>query len=250
MTQQSQTPPLQSTARDPQLAVSSQRAKPALWLRVIATASVSSAVITAGVLLAEVAAPQDYHPSSIGALAASNFEKIMIRETVIPKAEAELMIEEARAEGQRNAEILFQTDLKDVELRYQKGLKDIEFEFQRNIAIVQANLQDSLKAYDMLYQRTNMIQQVAYQMEASLMNVKQEAMTKTHGGWNLMTMLGDVGCALSSPEACRLAQEGRQKIANDLVDISRYRSGEVSRDYLQGIQDPAQLRSRLMPNGN
>ena len=112
----SQTPPLQSTTRDPQLAASSQKAKPALWLRVIATASVSSAVITAGVLLAEVTAPQDYRPSSIGALAASNFEKIMIRETVIPKAEAELMIEEARAEGQRNAEILFQADLKEVEL--------------------------------------------------------------------------------------------------------------------------------------
>lgn len=243
-----QTPPLQSTARDPQLAVTSQRAKPALWLRMIAAASVSSVAITAGVLLAEVTAPQDYRPSSVGAHAASNFEKIMIRETVIPKAEAELMIEESRAEGQRNAEITFQDELKQVELRYQAGLKEIEFDFQKKVSMVQANLQDSLKAYDSLYQRANMIQQVAYQMEATLMNVKQDAIKQTQGGRTFVTNLADIGCYFS-PEACEISRQTRQQIANDLVDVSRYRSGEVSRDYLQGVQDPAQLRSRLMPNG-
>lgn len=210
----------------------------------------SGLALTAVLVGVEMYAPHEYKVSTIWATADANFEALKIKGTVIAQADAERMIAEARIEGERVSELKFQDSLKDVELRYQTGLKDIEFKFQRNIAIVQANLQDSLKAYDMLYQRTNMIQQVAYQMEASLMNVKQQSMTKTHGGWNIMTMLGDVGCALSSPEACRLAQEGRQKIANDLVDVSRYRSGEVSRDYLQGIQDPAQLRSRLMPNGN
>lgn len=248
MTQQTQSSPLQGMARDPQLAVSSRKARPAAWLRMIATASASGIAIAAAVMIAEVAAPQEYRPSTIGASAASNFEIIMINETVIPKAEAELMIEESRAEGQRNAEIIFQEELKGVELDFQEGLKEVEFQYQKRVALVQANLQDSLKAYDSLYNRANMIQQVAYQMEASLMSVKQQAIKETQGGRQFVANLADLGCYFS-PEACEVSRQTRQQIANDLVDVSRYRSGEVSRDYLKGIQDPAQLRSRLMPNG-
>ena len=248
MTQQNQTSPLQGSMREPQLSANSQKAKPALWLRMIATASVSSLTIAGAIVIAEVSAPQDYRPSSIGAHAASNFERIMINETVIPKSEAVLQIEEAHAEGQRNAEIKFQEELKQVELRFQDELKEIEFQYQKRVALVQANLQDSLKAYDSLYNRANMIQQVAYQMEASLMGVKQQAIKETQGGRQFVANLADLGCYFS-PEACEVSRQTRQQIANDLVDVSRYRSGEVSRDYLRGIQDPAQLRSRLMPNG-
>jgi len=248
MTQQSQSPPLQATARDKDLAVNNRRATPALWLRLLATASVSSVAIAGAVLLAEVTAPQDWRPTSIVAGAAVNFETLMIEGTVIPKAEAELMIEESRAEGQRNAEITFQKELKAVELDFQEGLKEVEFNYQKKVAVVQANLQDSIKSYESLYQRANMIQQVAYQMEASLMSVKQDVIKQTQGGRTFVTNLADLGCYFS-PEACEVSRQTRQQIANDLVDVSRYRSGEVSRDYLKGVQDPAKLRSRLMPNG-
>jgi len=208
--------------------------QPRGWMRTLLTLSAPGFVIVACLGAAELFAPTKWKPTITVGEAIARYEVTVIRETLMDKTKAEELIAQARAEGERQAELAFQTDL-----------KELEFTYQEKLVTVQTQLQSGLAAYQSLYERANFIQQAVYQMEGTILQHKQQAIRSTQGGKELVANVADFGCFFV-PELCKVGDGIRDKMADELVDAGRRGAGQVSRDYLQGIPDPAQLQARIM----
>lgn len=204
------------------------------WLRVLATLSMPGFIIIFFLGLLQTFAPYDWKPTVMIGKAGALYEVTVIRETLMDKTKAEELIAQARAEGERQAELAFQTDL-----------KELEFTYQEKLVTVQTQLQSGLAAYQSLYERANLIQQAVYQMEGTILQHKQQAIRSTQGGKELVANVADFGCFFV-PELCKVGDGIRDKMADELVDAGRRGAGQVSRDYLQGMPDPAQLQAQIM----
>lgn len=185
--------------------------------------------------LIELAAPSGWKPTDIIATAMVNYETAMIEGTMVPRSEAEQLIAEARTSGERAAEIEFQAEL-----------RAIEFDYAQQLANVQTNLQTGMTAYQSLYERTNQIYQGAIQMEQTVLAQQQAAIRDTQSGQSFLANGADLLCPLM-PELCQVSDRIREDMADDLVTAGRSGRGSIMRDMLAGIEDPASLRSRIMP---
>ncbi len=209
-------------------------AHPRGWLRKIATLGMPGLVIIVAIALMQLFAPPHLKPAYILAMALSQYENTIIAETKEEKAAAEELIAQARADGERQAEIVFQADL-----------KAIEFDYQQKFATVQAQLQNGIAAYQSLYDRANMIQQGALQMENALLQYKQQAIRDTQGGKSFIANAADIGCVFA-PEFCEVGNKVRQGMADDLVSAGRRGTGQITRDLLDGMPHPADLQAGAM----
>lgn len=203
-------------------------------LRTIATLGMPGLVILFFLGLMQVFAPYDWKPTVMIGKAIAQYEVTVIQDTLVDKAKAEEMIAAARAEGERQAEIAFQIQL-----------KELEFTYQEKFATVQAQLQTGMDAYKSLYERANLIQQAVMNMEGTLLQYKQQAISSTHGGKALVANVADVGC-LFSPELCQVGETMRRNMADELNYAARQGAGQIGQDYLRDMPDPAQLQGQLM----
>ena len=203
-------------------------------LRTLLSLTAPGFVIVACVGIAELAAPHEWKPSVLIASAMSDYENEVTAQTLAIREEAEQRIAEARAEGERTAELAFQEELKEIELAYNSELQTI-----------QANLQSGMDAYKSLYDRANMIQQAVYQMEGVMLNYRQQAIRDTQGANSFLANAADIGCVFA-PEFCGVSDNIRTDMADQLNDAGRRGAGSLSQDYLRGLPDPAQLQGQLM----
>lgn len=203
-------------------------------LRTLLSLTAPGFVIVACIGVAELTAPHEWKPSVLIASAMSDYENELTEQTLAIREEAEQRIAEARAEGERAAEIRFQEDLKEIELAYNAELQTI-----------QANLQSGMDAYKSLYDRANMIQQAVYQMEGVMLNYRQQAIRDTQGANSFLANAADIGCVFM-PEFCGVSDNIRTDMADQLNDAGRRGAGSLARDYLLGLPDPAQLQGQLM----
>ena len=209
--------------------------QPRGWLRTLATLSMPGLVIVFFLGLMQLFAPPQWKPAYLLAAAMSQYEVTVIRETLVDRAQAERMVAEARTEGEREAELAFQAEL-----------RAIEFDYAQQLATVQTNLQAGLAAYQSLFERTNQIYQGALQMENTILAQQQAAIRDTQGGQAWLANGADLLCPLM-PDLCEVSDRIREDMARDLVTAGRTGRGSIVRDMLRGIEDPATLRSRLMP---
>lgn len=222
-------------AQRPQIQPMQPVLQPKGFGRWLLTLSVPGFVIVACVGLGEVFLPHEWKPSVLIAKAMASYEVTMIRDTLIDRAQAEQQIAEARAEGERSAELEFQAEL-----------RAIEFDYAQRLATVQTNLQTGLASYQSLFERTNMIYQGALQMENTILTQQQAAVRDTQGGQAFLANGADLLCPLM-PELCEYSDRVRADMANDLVTAGRTGRGTIVRDLMIGVEDPASLRARLMP---
>lgn len=210
-------------------------ARPGGWLRTLATFGMPGLVMLFALGLLQVFAPYDWKPTVMIGKAIAQYEVTVIQDTLMDRAEAEQRIAEARTEGERTAELAFQADL-----------RAIEFDYAQQLATVQTNLQTSMNAYQSLYERTNQIYQGALQMEGTILAQQQAAIRDTQGGQAFLANGADLLCPLM-PELCQVSDRIRADMAGDLVTAGRTGRGSVMRDMIRGLEDPASLRARLMP---
>lgn len=203
-------------------------------LRSLATLGMPGVVILFFLGLLQLFAPYDWKPTVMVGKAIATYEVTVIRETLVDKAKAEEQIAQARADGERQAEIAFQ-----------EKLKDIEFEYQEKLALANTQFQTGMNAYQSLYDRANLIQQSAMQMEGTLLQYKQQAISQTQGGKSLIANISDIGC-LFSPELCRVGDNIRADMVDELVDAGRQGNGVIARDFLRDMPNAAELQSKIM----
>jgi len=221
-------------ARRPQIQPMQPSTQPRGILRTVLTMGMPGLVIIFILGLMQVFAPYDWKPAVMVGKAIATYEVTVIQDTLMDKTKAEELIAQARADGERQAEIVFQTQL-----------KELEFTYQQEFATVQAQLQTGMDAYKSLYERANMIQQAVYQMEGTILQHKQQAIRGTHGGKEIAANIADVGC-LFVPDLCKVGDGIRDKMTDELVRAGSRGAGQISRDYLQGLPDPAGLQGRIM----
>ena len=226
--------PFQPPSARPQIQPMQPPARPRGVLRMLATLGMPGLVFFVLLALAQIFAPPNLKPAYLLALALAQYENTVIAETKEEKAAAEELLAQARADGEKEAELKFQTQF-----------KELEFMYQEKLVTVQTQLQSGLAAYQSLYERANFIQQAVYQMEGTILQHKQQAVRSTQGGKELVANVADVGCFFV-PELCKVGDGIRDKMSDELVDAGRRGAGQVSRDYLQGIPDPAQLQAQMM----
>lgn len=207
--------------------------QPRGWLRALLTLSAPGLVLALFLGMVQLWAPYDWKPSVLVGTAIATYEVTVIRETLMDRAEAEEKIAEARAEGERVAELAFQEDLKAV-----------EFEYAEKLATVQTNLQTGMDAYKSLYDRANTIQQAVYQMEGAVLQYRQQAIRETQAGKTLVANVSDVGCYFV-PDLCNVGDDIRGDLANELNEAGRSGAGSLARDYLRDLPDPARLQGEM-----
>jgi len=207
--------------------------QPKRWLRMLATLGAPGIVILIGLGLVEIFASDDWKPSVLVGEAIATYEVTVIRETLMDKAEAEEKIAEARADGERQAEITFQ-----------EQLKELEFTYQEKLALSNAQFQSGMDAYKTLYERANLIQQATLQMESTLLQYKQQQIAQTQAGKSFVANAADIGCVFV-PELCSISDTIREDIADELVQAGRHGAGELARGYLRDMPTAAELQARI-----
>lgn len=120
------------------------------------------------------------------------------------------------------------------------GAAEAQVEMQKKIAAIEADKQRVIGAYSTLYQRTNMIAQAGLQMEAALQQSRQQMVASSQGGRQVVSMWGDIGCALGMQGGCDAAQSARTSMVTDM-DMARVDVGARINDLLRGVPDPAAL---------
>lgn len=186
------------------------------------------------VALAQVLAPPQWKPLYLFAMAMAQYENTLIAETKAEKASAEELIAQGRAEGEKEAELAFQIQF-----------KELEFVYQEKLATVQTQLQSGLAAYQSLYDRANMLQAEAAKMEHTILTNQQNAIRDTQGPISVVAGFSDIGC-IFSPEFCKVSDDIRGKMANDLVEAGTVGRGSVAQQFLRDIPDAAQLQAQIM----
>ena len=218
----------------PQIEPMQPMVQPRGLLRSLATLGMPGVVILFFLGLVQLFAPYDWKPTVMVGKAIATYEVTVIRETLMDKAKAEEMIAEARSDGERQAEIDFQ-----------EKLKAIEFEYQEKLALATTQFQSGMAAYQSLYDRANLIQQSAMQMEGTLLQYKQQAISQTQGGKAFIANASDIGC-IFSPALCKVGDEIRADMADELVDAARKGNGTIARDFLSDMPNAAELQSQIM----
>lgn len=207
--------------------------QPRGWLRALLTLSAPGLMLAIILGIVQLCAPYDWKPSVLVGTAIATYEVTVIRETLMDRAEAEEKIAQARAEGEREAELAFQEDLKAIELEYAD-----------NLATLQTNLQSGMEAYKSLYDRANMIQQAVYQMEGVMLQYKQQAIRETQSGKTFIANASDIGCYFV-PDLCHVGDDIRGDLADELNEAGRSGAGNLARDYLRDLPDPARLQGEM-----
>ena len=224
-----------STAGPPHRAQPMQPvAVPRNWARLILTMGAPGVLLFILLGVTQLVLPYDWKPSVLVGKAIATYEVTILRGTVMDRSQAEQQIAEARAEGERAAELAFQEKLKEVELAYNVELQE-----------TQARLQSGVEAYKSLYDRANMIQQAVYQMEGTMLQFRQQAIRDTQSGNAFIANAADIGC-IFMPEFCQVGNHIRSDMADQLNDAGRRGAGSLSRDYLRGLPDPAQFQGQLL----
>lgn len=208
--------------------------QPKRWLRMLATLGAPGLVLMAGMATVEVFAPEDWKPSVMVGEAIAKYEVTVIRETLMDRAEAEEKIAEARADGERQAEIAFQAEL-----------KELEYTYQVKLAHANAQFQTGMDAYRSLYERANQIQQATLQMEATVLQYRQQQVAGTQAGKSFVANAADIGCVFV-PEMCAVSDEIRDDIANELVRAGRHGAGSIAQSYLRDMPTAAELQTRIL----
>lgn len=208
--------------------------QPKRWLRMLATLGAPGLVLMAGMATVEVFAPEDWKPSVMVGEAIAKYEVTVIRETLMDRAEAEEKIAEARADGERQAEIDFQEELKKLEYTYQVKLAHANSQFQ-----------SSVDAYKSLYERANLIQQATLQMETTVLQYRQQQVAGTQAGKSFVANAADIGCVFV-PELCDVSDNIRDDIADELVRAGRHGAGSIAQNYLRDMPTAAELQTRIL----
>lgn len=120
------------------------------------------------------------------------------------------------------------------------GAAEVQVEMQKKLAAVEADKQRVIGAYSALYQRTNMIAQAGLQMEAALQQSRQQMVASSQGGRQVVSMWGDIGCALGMQGGCDAAQNARNSMVSDM-DMVRVDVGARINDLMRDVPDPAAL---------
>lgn len=209
-------------------------AVPRNWARLILTMGAPGVLLFILLGVTQLVLPYDWKPSVLVGKAIATYEVTILRGTVMDRSQAEQQISEARAEGERAAELAFQEKLKEVELAYNVELQE-----------TQARLQSGVEAYKSLYDRANMIQQAVYQMEGTMLQFRQQAIRDTQSGNAFIANAADIGC-IFLPEFCQIGNHIRSDMADQLTQAGRQGAGSLSRDLLQGLPDPAQFQGQLL----
>ena len=226
--------PFHAPVARPQMQPMQPPARPSGLWRSIATLGMPGLVLFVLLALAQIAAPPQWRPLYLAAMAMAQYDNTHIAETKQEKADAEELIAQARAEGERDAEFAFQTQL-----------KELEFIYQEKLVTVQTQLQTGLNAYQSLYERANMLQTEAAKMEHTILTNQQNAIRDTQGAIGVAANVTDIGC-IFSPEFCQMSDNIRNKMASDLAQAGTVGRGSVAREFLRDIPDPAQLQARIM----
>ncbi|MEL7197914.1 MAG: hypothetical protein AAGL10_06330 [Pseudomonadota bacterium] len=204
------------------------------FLRMLLSLSAPGFVLFLLLGIVQLTVPHEWKPTVLIGEAIATYEVTVIQETLMDRAEAEEKIAEARADGERAAEIKFQEDLKEIELAYNTELQTI-----------QASLQIGMDAYKSLYDRANMIQDAVYKMEGIMLNYRQEAIRGTQGGSSVAANVADVGCFFV-PELCGVGDRIRDDMADQMNRAGQKGAGSLAQNYLRDLPDPAQLQGQLM----
>lgn len=120
------------------------------------------------------------------------------------------------------------------------GAAEVQVEMQKKLAAVEADKQRVISAYSTLFQRTNMIAQAGLQMEAALQQSRQQMVASSQGGRQVVSMWGDIGCALGMQGGCDAAQNARNSMVSDM-DMARVDVGGRINELMRGVPDPAAL---------
>lgn len=134
-----------------------------------------------------------------------------------------------------------------------KGAAKAELAYQRKLAVVQADKERVVAAYQTLFQRANMIAQAALQLETIAQQFRQQLLSMSNGGRNMVIMFKDIFCGLGNPEACASARDDRGTMIAEADELSRGDVGNKVRELMAGVDDPASFithedqRQRGMP---
>ena len=126
----------------------------------------------------------------------------------------------------------------DYEAAIAAAKAEVQFEYQKKLAAVEADKQNVVQAYASLYQRANLIAQAGLQMEAALQQAKQQMVASSQGGRQVVSMWGDIGCALGMQGGCDAAQKARTDMVSDM-DAARVDVGARIKELMGDVPDPA-----------
>jgi hypothetical protein len=181
----------------------------------------------------QVTMPEAYKPAHLIGTAMGSMEAASASAMQDEQAAYENAVARARAEGERTAELAFQERMKQVELRYATELQNY-----------QSQMQTAVAAYQSLYERANMIQTAAYQMEATVMQQQQQAVAGSQGARQTMASIADIICVFE-PTFCRAGTNLRNQMTDDLANAAQRGRGGTARSLLGDLPDPAALSSQL-----
>src|SRR3546814_16778062 len=96
----------------------------------------------------------------------------------------ERAVAQARAEGER-----------DAELAYQEQIKALDYQYQSQLQVLQGQVTSSVAAYQNLYDRATQIQQVAMSLEGYVMQQRSEAVRGPQVGRTILANVLEIGRA-------------------------------------------------------
>lgn len=191
-------------------------------------------MILASVLAgAQVFAPDPYKPATLVGTAIGTVEAQAARAQQHDQANFERAVAQARTEGERQAELAFQAQIREIDYRYQAQLQ-----------VLQGQVQSSVAAYQSLYDRAAQIQQIGMSLEGYVMQQRTETVRATQAGRTLATNVFDVLC-IFDPNSCHAADQLRSEMVDEVNDASQTGYGSILAQSMQGIPDPATLKAQL-----
>jgi len=145
--------------------------------------------------------------------------------------------------GQQRGEVAF------TEAEYREKLAEaerngqakVELAFQEKLAFVQADKERVVGAYQTLYQRANMIAQMAVQMELVAMQFRQRLLEMTNGGRSVIISIYDGLCAFGNEDACQSARAARSGMIEEADELTQRNVASKVRELMADIPDPASL---------
>lgn len=121
------------------------------------------------------------------------------------------------------------------------GQAKAELAYQRDLAAVQADKERVVGAYQVLYQRTNIIAQAGVQMEGVAQQFRQRLIEQTNGGRVMVISIYDGLCALGNADACESARQARAGMIAESTTLTEGDLAQKIQKLMEGIPDPASL---------
>ena len=184
-------------------------------------------LMVTGVGALEVIAKPEYRPSTLIATFEGRTELGILNQKLGSEPGKMVLTEADYREQLANAE--------------RKGQASAELSFQKQLAVVQADKERVVAAYTTLYQRANMIAQMALQLEMVAQQFRQQLLQMSNGGKSMVIMFKDVFCGLGDAQSCESAHQDRRMMIDEADELSRGDVGAKVRELMSGIDDPATL---------